>query len=291
MLSSRDNADLVLPNPLLSGSVPRLRNLYLDVIALPALPPLLRSAKDLVHLHLQRIPGRGYILPEALVVTSLSAMTKLKFLHMHFASPASRPDPRSTPPPPPVGRGILPSLTHLAFQGAPTNTWRDVMARIGSTPSLSLSLERIFDPSRRSEISGRGLAQVPRSATQNRRVRTVVAVGQHGGVVKVKLAPPRRYGIIYTVSPRSSSGLGGRTGHVPLCLCPRAPRCLATHRYHRVPQAACPPRTQARTRAWQTYCPRYVDSTFDWFVSGWDDAVAPFLTASALKLYYRSKCP
>ena len=141
VLSSRDNADLVLPNPLLSGSVPRLRNLYLDVIALPALPPLLRSAKDLVHLHLRRIPGRGYILPEALAVTSLSAMTKLKFLHMHFASPASRPDPRSTPPPPPppVGRGILPSLTHLAFQGAPTNTWRDVMARIGSTPSLSLS--------------------------------------------------------------------------------------------------------------------------------------------------------
>ena len=139
MLSSRDNADLVLPNPLLSGSVPRLRNLYLDVIALPALPPLLRSAKDLVHLHLQRIPGRGYILPEALVVTSLSAMTKLKFLHMHFASPASRPDPRSTPPPPPAGRSILPSLTHLAFQGAPTNTWRDVVTRIGSTPSLSLS--------------------------------------------------------------------------------------------------------------------------------------------------------
>ncbi|KAI0253190.1 hypothetical protein BJV78DRAFT_219274 [Lactifluus subvellereus] len=184
VLSSRHNADLVLPNAFLGGSVPRLRNLYLDVIAFPALPQLLRSAKDLVHLHLQRIPGRGYISPEALIA-SLSAMTKLKVLRMHFTSPTSG----STPPPPPAGRGrgvVLPSLTHLAFRGA-SEYLEDVVARIGSAPCLERTCVSFFN---------QPTFEIPRLAQFLNHAESTTAgagaVGQPGGEAKLL---PRRDGI------------------------------------------------------------------------------------------------
>ncbi|KAI0288616.1 hypothetical protein BC826DRAFT_1188274, partial [Russula brevipes] len=49
------------------GSAPRLRILSLRRISFPALPNLLLSASDLVHLYLTHLPHLGYISPEAMI--------------------------------------------------------------------------------------------------------------------------------------------------------------------------------------------------------------------------------
>ena len=104
-----------LPDGFLGGSAPRLQSLELDSIPFPALPKLLLSATDLVHLTLWNIPHSGYISPEA-IVTGLAVLANLKSLTIEFESPLSRPDRESRRPPPPT-RTVLPALTRFEFQG------------------------------------------------------------------------------------------------------------------------------------------------------------------------------
>jgi hypothetical protein len=119
--------DEVIPDSFLGGSAPRLKYLTLDAITFPALPNLLLSATDLVDLRLLDIPHSGYISPEVMV-TSISGLTRLESLSLHFRSPRSHPDradqflPRST-------RTLFPALTHLDFKGV-TEYLEDLVARI-----------------------------------------------------------------------------------------------------------------------------------------------------------------
>ena len=113
------SADLppALPDAFLDGFAPRLKTLELDSIPFPALPKLLLSATDLVHLTLRRIPHSGYLAPET-IVTGLAVMVNLKSLSIGFEPSISRPQaglesqrlPSST-------RTIIPALTRIAFQG------------------------------------------------------------------------------------------------------------------------------------------------------------------------------
>ena len=105
----------VLPDSLLRGSAPRLQYLALTSIPFPALPNLLLSATDLVHLRLQNIPHSGYISPEAMV-TCLSMLTSLESLQLEFKSPQSYPDLKSRRPFSPT-RSVLPALTIFSFKG------------------------------------------------------------------------------------------------------------------------------------------------------------------------------
>jgi len=128
-LTVRGAGDLVpvLPDSFLGGSTPRLRELELMGIPFPSMPKLLLSANGLVILDLTDIPDSGYISPDAMA-TALTAVTKLKTLHLQFRSPRPRPDRASRPLPPPT-RFVLPALTELFFRGV-YEYLEDLLARI-----------------------------------------------------------------------------------------------------------------------------------------------------------------
>ncbi|KAI9462661.1 hypothetical protein F5148DRAFT_216248 [Russula earlei] len=106
------NTATSLPDSLLGGSAPLLRQLILINCPFPGLPKLLFYAKQLVHLCIWDIPDSGYISPQDLV-TALSVLSRLEILLLEFRSPlypASR-------LPPPLTRSVLPALTRLEFKG------------------------------------------------------------------------------------------------------------------------------------------------------------------------------
>ena len=94
-LTLRSNEENVpaITDSFLGGSAPRLRSLEFTGIPFPfpALGKLLLSTTDLVTLRLLDIPNSGYIPPEQ-IVTSLSALTKLKTFSIGFRSPRSHAD-------------------------------------------------------------------------------------------------------------------------------------------------------------------------------------------------------
>jgi hypothetical protein len=124
-----DGPESILPDSFLGGTAPRLRSLGLYDVPFPGLRKLLLSATHLVDLDLYGIPRSGYIPPEVMA-TSLSALTSLELLRLHFRSPRPRPALQSRrPPPPPLTRSILPSLTKIRFKGA-SEYLEEVLARI-----------------------------------------------------------------------------------------------------------------------------------------------------------------
>jgi hypothetical protein len=75
----------------LRGSAPSLQRFSLLFISFPAWPTLLLSARDLVILHLCKIPQIGYISPEALVAC-LATLPRLKTFDIQFDSPTPCPN-------------------------------------------------------------------------------------------------------------------------------------------------------------------------------------------------------
>jgi hypothetical protein len=122
----------VLRDTFLGRSAPRLEDLSLNGIPFPALPELLPFCHNLTFVYLKKIPNTGYVSPEAMA-TALSALTKLKFVHIGFESPASRPDPGNKFPSS-FTRAVLPALTRLEFHGT-TEYFEDLVARI-DTPAI-----------------------------------------------------------------------------------------------------------------------------------------------------------
>ena len=119
----------ILPDSFLGRTAPRLRSLVLDNVPFPGLPKLLPSTTHLVELYLDNIPHSGYIPPEVMA-TSLSALTNLESLGLHFRFPRPRPALESRrPPPPSLTRSILLSLTKMRFQGA-SEYLEEILARI-----------------------------------------------------------------------------------------------------------------------------------------------------------------
>ena len=115
----------------LGGSAPSLRDLVLNGVPFPALPELLLSTPNLVHLWYHNISSSGYISPQEMV-TGLSALTRLESLSLTF-SPRSLPDVEIQIPPPHT-RTLLPALTLLRYHGVP-EYMEGLVAQI-DTPSL-----------------------------------------------------------------------------------------------------------------------------------------------------------
>ena len=141
-----DGPGLMLPDSLLGGTAPRLRSLVFSRVKFPGLPKLLLSTTHLVNLVLDNIPSSGYIPPEAMA-TSLSALTSLESLYLHFLYPRPRPA-LETRRPPPLTRSILPSLTYIFFHGA-SEYLEEILARIDAPQLDRLSIiffnQIIFD--------------------------------------------------------------------------------------------------------------------------------------------------
>jgi hypothetical protein len=117
----------VLPDSFLGGFAPQLQTISLTGVPFPALPKLLLSTRDLVELDLWDIPYLGYMSPEVMV-TGLSALTKLQTFRLEFQLPqpragkANRAVPRQT-------RVLLPALTSLWYRGNRAY-WEDIIAQI-----------------------------------------------------------------------------------------------------------------------------------------------------------------
>ena len=115
----------------LSGSAPHLRSLNLAGIPFPSLPTLLLTSKDLVELHLWRVPNSGYISPAAMA-TCLSSLTRLESLKLGL-------DPQSSPSsssqlPQSFAPMDLPTLTYFAFFG--TNAYMEELVAWINAPLL-----------------------------------------------------------------------------------------------------------------------------------------------------------
>ena len=105
-----------LPDSFLGGSAPRLQSLELTNISFPGLPKLLLSATHLIILDLSydSLPGSWYIPPEAMA-NSLSTLTSLEYLRIHFEYPPPVPKRRR---PCLLTLSILSILTTMQFEGA-----------------------------------------------------------------------------------------------------------------------------------------------------------------------------
>jgi hypothetical protein len=142
-MSNGGKAQLIrVPDSFLGGSAPKLRtlSLYSIPVPFPGLQKLLWSAVDLNELYLSKIPHTVYFSPEA-IVTCLSALPKLKTLHLTFKSPRSRPDRESrlTPHPTRATLVLLPVLTWLTFKGV-SEYFEDLVAQIDAPLLDDLSI-------------------------------------------------------------------------------------------------------------------------------------------------------
>jgi hypothetical protein len=135
-----------LPDGFLGGSAPHLQSFGLHSISFPALPNLLLSATDLVHLTLRDIPHSGYISPDT-IVTCLAVMANLKSLIIEFESPRSPPPWERRHPSPPT-RIALSALTRFEFQGV-SEYLEDLVAQIDSplldTIQITFFHQLLFD--------------------------------------------------------------------------------------------------------------------------------------------------
>ncbi|KAN0132155.1 hypothetical protein V8E53_009921 [Lactarius tabidus] len=112
-LSRKSWPGLVLPRGFLGGSAPRLQEVHLEDVHLPELPKFLLSTRDLVTLHLSRIPPEGYMSPETLV-TCLAPLSRLTSLSISFAQHTFSSD-QLDPAPATRTRTVLPALTSIDF--------------------------------------------------------------------------------------------------------------------------------------------------------------------------------
>jgi hypothetical protein len=138
-----DRTELVLPDLLLDGSAPRLRELTLHGIPFLELPRLLLSATHLVTLYLDKIPDFKIFSLEAMVI-AVSKLTGLEILCLEFKYSLFRAfsNVQGRCPPPPT-RSILPALARFTFRGV-SRVLENLVARL-NTPLLNTLSVTIFD--------------------------------------------------------------------------------------------------------------------------------------------------
>ena len=182
-LSSDDEIAPVLPDMFSCGFAPCLQRVWLEGTIFPALPKFLLSTVDLVLLLLDKIPpSTGSISPKVMV-TGLSALTRLKFLHINFRSPGSPPDKHQHPQN--LTRALLPCLTWLEFQGI-SKYLEDLLVQIEAPMLDNINIkffnQLIFD-----------VLQLLQFLTYSEKLSLPkeVTVNFHNDFVQLTLSPPR----------------------------------------------------------------------------------------------------
>jgi hypothetical protein len=122
--------DLDLFDGFLGGSAPRLEDLTLLDLSLPALPTLLSLTKNLIKLNLYNVPPTDYISPDALVAC-LAELPRLDTFCLEFQYTVRLGQIH----PPPITRTILPALTQFHCTGA-NGYLEDLVAHIDSSVKL-----------------------------------------------------------------------------------------------------------------------------------------------------------
>jgi len=138
----QDERAPLLPRSLLGGGTLRLQEVYLRGISYPALPKLLLSASDLVHLHFIDIPPNCYVSAEAMV-TGLTRLTRLESLAIQYRSPVLLPVQRLPAPATPTV--CLPALTFFAFKGF-CEYLEDLVAQVDAPRVENFNIEYFSQP-------------------------------------------------------------------------------------------------------------------------------------------------
>ena len=139
-LSSSAEIEPVLHKEILGGSAPCLQTFRLWGIAFPGFLRLASIAPHLSHLELWDIPITGYISPEAMA-TCLASLPSIKYLHIGFQSPLSRPDRINLSPP---THAVLPALIQFDFKGV-SEYLEDLVARIDTPKLFRLDIRLFMD--------------------------------------------------------------------------------------------------------------------------------------------------
>jgi hypothetical protein len=138
----------MITDEFLGGSVPHLQVIKLCHIPFPTLPKFLSSARDLVELHLKKIPSTGYISPEAMA-TCLAMLTSLQSVVLRFKYPESFPDQIGDGDKahnvPSLTRIILPALTRFEFEGI-CEYLEDILVRFDAPLLNDLTLRFFSQP-------------------------------------------------------------------------------------------------------------------------------------------------
>ena len=171
----------------LGGSAPHLQHLDLTNMPFPALPTLLLSVTDLVTLTLRDVPPSVYISPEVMI-TCLSAWTRLERFMLLFRSPRSHPDQESRLSSSKTC-AALPVLTSLDFTGR-NEYFEELVARIDVTPLLDRLNIGFFDqPTYHTPCLGQFISRAPKF-----QVLTEASVAIIGLSIHVTVPPPPQAG-------------------------------------------------------------------------------------------------
>ena len=139
--NSEAESPMLHSDSFLGGSAPHLRSLNLSGIPFPSLPTLLSTSKDLIELHLWRVPTSGYISPVAMA-TCLSSLTRLESLKLGLSPQSSH---SSNHLPPSLTRIDLPTLTYFAFFGTNAHM-EDLVAWINAPLLQDIVISFYLDP-------------------------------------------------------------------------------------------------------------------------------------------------
>jgi hypothetical protein len=143
-LRSQDSMyTIILPDEFLDGSAPRLRILHLKGIAIPMLPRILSSSKNLISLRLEDIKLDGYFTAEDIAIGHFGA-TQLKSLVLAFLPDTITPFSLRRSPSPLFSRIDLPALTEFRYEGE-ASYLRYFLSRINAPIIEQISVLFFYD--------------------------------------------------------------------------------------------------------------------------------------------------
>ncbi|KAI0267755.1 hypothetical protein BC834DRAFT_57611 [Gloeopeniophorella convolvens] len=138
-LQSESGSAIVFPKTFLFGPARSLRYISLANVTLPALPRLLSSAKNLVHLELSGAPSFRHVSPATLVFC-LSILPRFCQLHVRSSPPSSHPSMWGRHRPPLRALVALKMLTVFSFRGT-SEELESLVARFDAPCLRDVNLE------------------------------------------------------------------------------------------------------------------------------------------------------
>jgi hypothetical protein len=178
VLQFQDGLWMTLPGAFQWG--PRLHRLHLTRIAIPELPQLLASSRDLVDIQLHEMPDIGYSLLSSFR-SALCEMTRLRSLSLQFLpGPVFANIDLSSLP----GKYVLPTLTRLKYRGA-SKYLDNLVAGVDSPRLLVVEIQFFDEIYFRARNLGKLIHQMGKQSSQR---QADILFSEHH--VSITLTPP-----------------------------------------------------------------------------------------------------